>query len=69
MRGRAAQMSNRHAHPSVPLFPFLIGDVDDPTMKQLLLLFPTALALAACGSSGPTRDTSQRLCHIAGAVA
>jgi hypothetical protein len=28
-------------------------------MKKLLLLAPAALALAACGSSGPARDASQ----------
>jgi hypothetical protein len=32
--------------------------------KFLLLLAPAALALAACGSSGPTRDASQPLVFV-----
>ena len=48
----------------MPLFPSLIGNIDDPIMKKLLLLAPAALALAACGSSGPTRDASQPLVFV-----
>jgi hypothetical protein len=33
-------------------------------MKKLLFLAPVALALAACGSSGPTRDASQPLVFV-----
>jgi len=53
-----------HPVPPVPLFPSLIGNIDDPIMKKLLLLAPAALALAACGSSGPTRDASQPLVFV-----
>lgn len=34
-------------------------------MKKLCLLTPAALFLAACGSSGPTRDASQPIVFVA----
>jgi hypothetical protein len=37
---------------------------DDPIMKKLLFLAPTALVLAACGSSGPARDASQPMVFV-----
>ncbi|MGA3249396.1 MAG: sugar ABC transporter ATPase [Paraburkholderia sp.] len=33
-------------------------------MKKLLLLAPIALALGACGSSGPARDASQPMVFV-----
>lgn len=43
----------------------MTGNNDDPTMKKLCLLAPAALFLAACGSSGPTRDASQPIVFVA----
>jgi hypothetical protein len=37
----------------------------DQTMKRLFLLAPVACFLAACGSSGPTRDASQPIVFVA----
>lgn len=51
----------------MPLFPRPIGNTDDPIMKKLLLLAPVALALAACGSSGPTQDASQPMVFVTSA--
>ena len=51
--------------PPMAQFPRPAGSADDPIMKKLLLLLvPTALTLAACGSSGPTRDASQPLVFV-----
>jgi hypothetical protein len=46
------------------LLPSSFGNPDDPIMKKLLLFAPVALALAACGSSGPTRDASQPMVFV-----
>jgi hypothetical protein len=53
-----------HLVPPVPLFPRVLGNTDDPIMKKLLLLAPIALALGACGSSGPARDASQPMVFV-----
>jgi hypothetical protein len=52
-------------------FPRTTGNADDRTMKRLLLLAPSAVALAAvtaclsaCGSSGPTRDASVPIVYV-----
>jgi hypothetical protein len=48
-------------------FPRVTGNADDRTMKRLLLLTPAVAviaSLAACGSSGPTRDASQPLLYV-----
>jgi hypothetical protein len=52
-------------------FPCITGNAEDRTMKRLLLLAPSAVALAAvaaclsaCGSSGPTRDASVPLVYV-----
>ncbi|MBK3840953.1 hypothetical protein G3A42_23580 [Paraburkholderia aspalathi] len=58
---------NRVALRPRPKFPCTIGDADDRTMKRLLLLAPAAaltVFLAACGSSGPTRDASQPMMYV-----
>ena len=58
---------NRVALRPRPKFPCTIGDADDRTMKRLLLLAPAAALtafLAACGSSGPTRDASQPMMYV-----
>lgn len=58
---------NRVALRPRPKFPCTIGDADDRTMKRLVLLAPAAALtafLAACGSSGPTRDASQPMMYV-----
>jgi hypothetical protein len=54
-----------HLVPPVPRFPCMTGNNDDRTMKKLCLLTPLAFFLAACGSSGPTRDASQPIVFVA----
>ncbi|SIT48948.1 conserved hypothetical protein [Paraburkholderia ribeironis] len=59
---------NRVALRPRPKFPCTTGDVDDRTMKKLLLLTPVVAvmaSLAACGSSsGPARDASQPMMYV-----
>jgi hypothetical protein len=50
-----------------PKFPCTTGDADDRTMKRLLLITAAVAviaSLAACGSSGPTRDASVPMIYV-----